>query len=184
MKRGIAWLFVLLSVAQSAPAQTTFHGSVARTGVYDSPGPKQLGGVKWAFKTDGPIIGSPAVSGGVVFIGSLDTNLYAVNQETGTQKWRFKTEGPIASSPAVANGTVYFSGNDGVFYALAADTGAVKWRFSTERGERRFEAKGIHGTRPRAQTVPDPFDIFTSSPAVFYNRVYFGSTDGFLYALR
>jgi outer membrane protein assembly factor BamB len=183
MKRLAAWLFVLLVALQTALAQTTFHGNAARTGVYTSSGPKQLGGVKWAFKTDGAIIASPAVADGVVFIGSLDTNLYAVDQETGTQKWKFKTEGPIASSVAVVDGTVYFSGNDGVFYALAAETGAVKWRFSTERGERRFEARGLHGTRPRAQTVPDPFDIFTSSPAVFGNRVYFGSGDGNVYAL-
>ncbi|HEY0375999.1 MAG TPA: hypothetical protein VGC87_03500 [Pyrinomonadaceae bacterium] len=38
MKRGMAWLFVLLSVAQGAPAQTTFHGNAARTGAYESGG--------------------------------------------------------------------------------------------------------------------------------------------------
>ncbi|HWS99880.1 MAG TPA: PQQ-binding-like beta-propeller repeat protein [Pyrinomonadaceae bacterium] len=183
MKRLTAGLCLLLISPQTAAAQETFHGSAARTGVYSSPGPKQLGGVKWAFKTDGAVVSSPAVSGGLVFVGSLDTNLYAVDQETGAQKWRFKTEGPVASSPAVADGTVYFGGNDGVFYALAADTGAVRWRFATERGERRFEAKGLHGTRPRAQTAPDPFDLFTSSPAVYGNRVYFGSGDGNVYAL-
>ena len=183
MKRHAPLLLVLLVALQSAPAQTTFHGNAARTGVYESPGPQQLNGVKWSFKTDGAVISSPAVANGTVFVGSLDTFLYAVDQEAGTQKWKFKTEGPISSSPAVANATVYFSGYDGVFYALAADTGAVKWRFSTERGERRFEARGIHGSRPSGQTIPDPFDIFTSSPAVFEKRVYFGSGDGNVYAL-
>ena len=41
----VAVLLLPLS-AQSALAQTTFHGNVARTGVYESPGPKQLNGVK------------------------------------------------------------------------------------------------------------------------------------------
>jgi len=175
----LAWIFVM----QSAAAQTTFHGNIARTGVYDSPGLKQFNGVKWAFKTDGPITGSPAIVAGVVFIGSLDNHLYAIDQQTGQAKWKFKTGGPIASSPAVADGWVYFSGNDGIFYALTADTGSVKWRFSTEGGERRFEAKGLHGAPPEWQTIPDPFDHFTSSPAVSNGRVYFGSGDGNVYAL-
>jgi outer membrane protein assembly factor BamB len=155
------YLVVLMASAPGLKAQTTFHGNNARTGHYDSPGPKQLKGVKWAFKTTGPITASPAIADGVVFIGSLDNHLYALSQQTGQQKWNFKTEGPIASSAAVANGLVYFSSNDGVFYALTADTGTVRWRFSTERGERRFEAKGLHGARPAAQTMPDPFDHFT-----------------------
>ena len=52
MKRA---LFLLFVVVQSGIAQTTFHG-IARTGVYESPGPKQLNGVKWTFKTDGPML--------------------------------------------------------------------------------------------------------------------------------
>lgn len=183
VKRLAASLCLLLVAFESAAAQTTFHGNAARTGAYDSAGPRQFGGVKWAFKAEGAITSSPAVAGGMLFFGSLDTHLYAIDQQTGEQRWRFKTDGPISSSPAVESGTVYFSGTDGLFYALAADTGAVRWRFATERGERRFEAKGIHGARPRGQTIPDPFDIFTSSPAVAAGRVYFGSGDGNVYAL-
>ena len=174
---------LLIVLIQSIAAQTTFHGNIAHTGVYDGPALKQLNGVKWAFKTEGPITASPAIADGVIYIGSLDSYLYAADQQTGQQKWKFKTEGPIASSPAVVNGIVYFSSNDGVFYALAADTGSVKWRFATERGERRFEAKGLHGTKPESQTIPDPYDHFTSSPAVFNGRIYFGSGDGNVYAL-
>jgi len=36
-----------LLLAASALGQTTFHGNVARTGVYESVGPAQLEGVKW-----------------------------------------------------------------------------------------------------------------------------------------
>jgi outer membrane protein assembly factor BamB len=173
-------LLVLLCI-QTVTAQTTFHGNVARTGVYESEGPKRPGSVKWAFKTEGPIVASPAVADGVVFIGSTDGTLYAVNQETGQQKWKFKTTRQIVCSPAVANGIVYFGGFDSVFYALAAETGEVKWRFIAEY-ERRFEAKGLHGYPSRAQTIPDSYDLFTSSPAVFNGRVYFGSGDGNVYA--
>ncbi len=182
MKRVLSLvLFPLLSV-QSALPQATFHGNMARTGVYDSPGPEQLKGVKWSFKTGGAIVGSPAVAGGVVFIGSTDGNLYAVDQETGKEKWKYTTPRQIDSSPAVVDGVVYFEGYDSTLYALTADTGAVKWTFATGY-ERRFEANFIHGYPPRPQTIPDSWDVFLSSPAVWNGKVYFGSGDGNVYAL-
>ncbi len=58
----------------------------------------------------------------------------------------------------------------------------MKWKFATE-GERRFEAKGLHGMQPKTQTIADPFDVFLSSPVVVEGAVYFGSGDGNLYAL-
>jgi eukaryotic-like serine/threonine-protein kinase len=178
-------LLIIVSLgvfARFAEAQVTFHGNLERTGVYDSAGPARLNEVKWAFKTEGPVIASPAVADGVVYVGSLDGFLYAVDQQTGAPKWKRRTGGPITSSPAVADGRVYFNCNDGNFYALKSDTGTVQWRFKTG-GERRFQAPGIHGTRPKGQMMPDPFDIFTSSPAVDQGRVYFGSGDGNVYAL-
>src|ERR1043166_9883634 len=99
--------FVLLLITvPTAMAQATFHGDAARTGVYPTAGPQHLTGTKWTFKTDGPIIGSPAIADGVVYIGSIDGNLYAVDQETGQQKWKFKTlaSRQVTSSQTIANG--------------------------------------------------------------------------------
>lgn len=182
MKKVLLYLPVIILFLQSVAGQTTFHGNLARTGVYETAGPKQFGGVKWTFKTNGPVFSSPAIAGGTVFVGSADNYLYAVDQRTGQQKWKFQTTGPVNSSPAVADETVYFTSFDGGFYAVEAATGTRKWRFSTEY-ERRFQAKGLHGFRPRTQIIPDTWDTFTSSPAVFNGRVYFGSGDGNIYAL-
>jgi outer membrane protein assembly factor BamB len=99
-------LCVFLPCAAPALAQSTFHGDVARTGVYASPGPRQFGGVKWAFKAAGPIVTSPAIADGVVYIGSMSGHLYAIDQETGKEKWNFKSRMPIASSPALGGGVV------------------------------------------------------------------------------
>jgi outer membrane protein assembly factor BamB len=182
MKRIALYFFMLLISVQATAAQTTFHGDTAHTGVYGSAGPKQLNAVKWAFKTGGPIISSPAISDGVVFFGSADNCIYAVDQNTGKEKWKQTTEGPVVSSPAVANGLVYISSYDGGFYALAADTGKLKWQFQMEY-EKRFEAKGLHGHKPKTQVIPDTWDFFMSSPVVSNGRVYFGSGDGNVYAL-
>ena len=182
MKRA-ALLAVFLTVCNStARAQATFHGNVARTGVYDSPGPVQLNGVKWTFKTGGPIVGSPAVAGGVVYIGSFDGNLYAVDQETGKERWKFETPRQVASTPTVADGVVFLRGYDAVLYAIDAETGKAKWRFTTEF-ERRFQANRLHGYPPGFQTIPDSWDLYLSSPAVANGKVYFGSGDGGVYAV-
>ena len=163
-------------------AQATFHGDAARTGVYAAPGPARFGGVAWAFKSGGPIVGSPAVADGVVYIASLDGHLYALDQETGKEKWNFKSRMGIASTPTVANGTLYFVSSAGALAALDIATGKPRWVFATEF-ERRFEAKNLHGLNSAAQTIPDAWDIFISSPAVVNGKVFFGSGDGNVYAV-
>jgi len=168
--------------AAPALAQATFHGDNARSGVYAGTGPRTLGGVKWTFKTSGPIVASPVVADGVVYIASLGTNLYAIDEETGKEKWNFKSRMGIASTPAVADGILYFVSSAGSLAALDIADGKPKWVFPTEY-ERRFEAKNLHGYPPAAQTIPDAWDVFTSSPAVFSGKVYFGSGDGNVYAL-
>jgi outer membrane protein assembly factor BamB len=122
------------------------------------------------------------ISGKALYFGGDDGNVYAVDSETGRQMWKTKTRGPVPATPAVVNGTLYVGSYDGNFYALNADTGALKWKFATG-GERRFEAKGLHGMQPKTQTIADPFDIFLSSPVVVGGAVYFGSGDGNVYAL-
>src|SRR5207245_9916996 len=84
--------------------------------------------------------------------------------------------------PAVDNGTVFGGRYGGKVCARDAQSGAVKWKFATE-GERRFEAKGLHGWQPKNQTFADAFDVFLSSPAVVDGAVYVGSGDGNLYSL-
>lgn len=177
-------LALLLVAAAGVPvaAQSTFHGDVARTGVYPSPGPSRFGGLKWTFKTGGPIVASPVIADGVVYVASLDGHLHALDAETGKEKWKFKSRLPIASTPAVTNGTLYFVSSTGALAALDVATGQPKWVFAAEY-ERRFEAKNLHGYPSAAQTIPDGWDVFTSSPAVAGNRVYFGSGDGGVYAV-
>jgi eukaryotic-like serine/threonine-protein kinase len=176
-----AVLGTIALTCQLAVAQTTFHGNVARTGVYDSAGPKQFGGIKWTFKTGGPIVASPVMADGVVYIPSMDSYLYAIDQETGKEKWKYKSRMPIASSPAVAGGLLYFVSSSGGLAALEISTGKVKWVLPTEY-ERKFEAKNLHGYPSAAQTIPDAWDIFTSSPAVANGKVFFGAGDGNIYA--
>jgi len=159
-----------------------FRGDLAHTGVYTSAGVPKLTGVQWKFHTDGAVISSPAVVKGIVYFGSTDSNLYAVDAATGALKWKFATGSWVVSSPAVVGGIVYFGSYDSNYYALDAATGQQKWKFQTG-GERRYIGKHLHHLEPAAEPMPDPWDLFLSSPSVWNGAVYFGSSDGNVYAL-
>ena len=95
-----------------------FRGNLARTGVYPGSGPKALTRLIWKFRTESGVFSSPAVADGVVYFGSQDGHLYAVDIATGQERWRFRTESLVFSSPAVADGVVYFGSRDGHLYAV------------------------------------------------------------------
>jgi eukaryotic-like serine/threonine-protein kinase len=177
---GFAMAAVLASGV--AAAQATFRGSAAHAGTYRDDGPRQFHRVKWKFPTGDRIVSSPVLADGVIYFGSDDGNVYAVDAADGHQLWKRRTGGPVAATPALAGGMLYVGSYDGKFYALDAHTGAPRWKFATE-GERRFEAKGLHGLQPKNQTIADPFDVYLSSPVLGAGAVYFGSGDGHVYAL-
>ena len=173
---------LVLSGAGLCSAQSMFRGDVTHSGVYAGAGPRHLKGLKWRFATGDRVVSSPVWNDGLLFFGSDDGNVYAVDAATGIQIWKYASGGPVPSTPAVAGGLVYVGSYDGKLHALNARTGRPVWKFSTS-GERRFEAKGLHGIQPRSQTIADPYDVFLSSPVVVQGIVCFGSGDGNVYAL-
>ncbi|GAA0884702.1 hypothetical protein GCM10009120_33000 [Sphingobacterium siyangense subsp. cladoniae] len=122
--------------------------------------------LKWKFKTKGRLFSSPVVWKDIVFVGSCDSNLYALNKTSGNILWKYKTTGEIRSTVAIDGGTVYFLSTDGYLYALDVQTGRKLWQFSTD-GEKSY----------------DVWDYFLSSIAVADGVVYFGSGDHHIYAV-
>lgn len=173
---------VCLCAAGEDTTAAMFRGGPSHSGVYAASGGPRALTPKWKFHTDGRIIGSATVADGKVFFGSFDQNLYAVDEQTGALKWKYETDGVITSTPAVANGILYFGSYDGGFYALDSATGKLRWKWKTA-GERRFAARHIHGFNPEAEILPDYWDFYLSSPAIWQGKVYFGSGDGNVYAL-
>lgn len=135
-----------------------FRHNLNRSGTSDPDGSPAQGTVAWVFPTGGPIYSSPAVSNGIVYIGSQDKKLYALDADTGATVWEYETGSWVDSSPAIVNGVVYFGSNDGRLHALDAGNGEKLWDFNTRRP-------------------------VTSSPAVADDIVYFGSDDYYIYAL-
>ena len=74
----------------------------------------------WNYTTGGNIESSPAVVHGIVYIGSFDGNVYALNAANGFKLWNYTTGKHDASSPAVVNGLVYIGTVNGHVYALGS----------------------------------------------------------------
>ena len=84
---------------------------------------RSTGDLLWTYPST-PNSSSPAVANGVVYIGSLDDNVYALNASTGAELWSYATGLPIVcASPAVANGVVYVGSLDGRVYAFGLPRG-------------------------------------------------------------
>jgi outer membrane protein assembly factor BamB len=148
------------------------------------------GKLKWKFKTDGErrfaaknlhgaepaaelmpdvfdfFLSSPALANGVVYFGSGDTNVYALDASAGTLKWKFKTGDVVHASPALSGNTLFIGSWDSYLYALDAATGREKWRFKTGEDPQTHNQQGIQ-----------------SSAAVADGIVYFGCRDSKFYAV-
>jgi outer membrane protein assembly factor BamB len=154
---------------------------------------------QWAFPTSDRIVSSPDVVNGVLYFGSDDDNVYAVNASTGAALWTFDTGAEIDSSPAVANGVVYIGSENGTVFALNAATGLSEWTFATG-GDNSLETvvNGVvYVSTGSADAVialkaTDGTELWSylasgyvySSPAVVNGVVYVGSGDDGLYALN
>lgn len=112
---------------------------------------------EWSNAIDGCTLTSQGTqSNGVLYVGSNDGYLYALNINDGSILWRAKTG--VLSTPAIANGVVYIGSKDRYVYAFSSSDGTQRWRYKTNGA------------------------IF-SSPTVANGVVYIGSTDGTLYTL-
>jgi outer membrane protein assembly factor BamB len=90
--------------------------------------------VGWAFVTGGSIESSPVVSGGRVFVGSIDGRVYGVSLESGEFLWSYSIGSEIRVAPSVAYHKVFVSARDGKVYAFGEDDGQFKWSYSATGG--------------------------------------------------
>ncbi len=78
---------------------------------------------KWTFRCEDEVRSSPRVADGVLYIGSYDHNLYALDAERGTFIWKFPTQAGIASTPVIYQNQAMIGSDDGHLYAISCRTG-------------------------------------------------------------
>ena len=118
------------------------------------------GKTNWTFNTGMRIVGSPAVSEGVVVFGSANYNIYGLDAKTGKELWHISTNQAVMGAATIENGIAYIGGGDGRMFAIDIHTGKIKWSFD--------ELKNYVLTRP----------------LVYNQKLYFGTWDTHFYALN
>ena len=63
---------------------------------------------------------TPAVAGGLVFVGDSGRRVHCVDAETGRPYWTHEVNGEVWASPLVADGKVYFATRSGELLVFKA----------------------------------------------------------------
>lgn len=119
---------------------------------------------KWTFQTGGMIQAPPTYHEGIVYAGSEDGKVYAIDDADGSLVWSYATGDEVLSSPAIYDrlaplpDLVLIGSHDNKLHALSADTGTVEWTYETGGS-------------------------VISNPLVDNGVVYFGSGDLYIYAV-
>ena len=117
------------------------------------------GETKWRQKAKRALTSSPLLHQGVLYVGSMDGQVYAFNAQDGWPVWRFRANKPVVSSAAVDGNLLFIGSVDNSLYAIDIRSGNKAWSFETG-GQ------------------------VTSSAAVNKGVVYVGSVDGYVYAVE
>jgi serine/threonine protein kinase len=119
-----------------------------------------LGGkIKWRLKAKRGITSSPVYSDGVIFAGSVDTLLYALEAKSGYILWRFRMSRATISTPCIADNYVFTGSVDNSIYCIDIHSAKEIWHFQTD-------------------------NQVTGSPITYKDALYCGSVDGALYCLE
>ncbi len=187
----------LTSISQTGEWAMINHDP-SHSGSVDTVSAPPQGTTAVLLSTSDEIHSSPAVANGIIYIGSRDYHLYAIDSTSGAVLWKFQAGSYIDNSPIVADNVVYFGSNDGKLYALNAVTGKKLWEFSTRYairssvavadGKVYFGADDYNVYALNAATGKQIWNSTTgnqieSSPVVANGIVYIGSADEYLYAL-
>ena len=91
-----------------------------------------LGNERWRFKTNGFVYSTPVVEEDVVYFGSFDGNVYAVNRRNGNTLWVKNIEKSVTSSIALHAGFLYLAAKD-MIYCINRTNGTVKWSYTLDQ---------------------------------------------------
>ena len=161
--------------ASSTESWTTFMNNYQRTGTSSNTGPetnatvwKWYQGLSTITSTRDPtesVALTPAVVNGVVYVGTDNNSVVALNEFTGAIIWESYTGDYVRTPPTVADGKVFVGSWDGYMYALDATNGKLIWK---------------HGPIDLNEGLSS--GLWTMSPIVTQGLVVFGAQQ--IYALN
>jgi outer membrane protein assembly factor BamB len=161
------------------------------------------GKLKWKYQiSGGPVMGTPAVTGGKTFAAGCDSVLHVLDAATGVESAHAEVGGQVGASAAAKGDVVYLGTMTNQVVAVDLKKGEVAWTFESDKGRQPFFASAavtdalvVTGSRDKRVYALDrakgteAWSFATggkvdSSPVVAGHRVYVGSLDGHLYVLE
>lgn len=124
--------------------------------------------INWQFESGAAFYASPVVQNEIIYIGSLDSNFYAIDANNGNELWKYSLPTQVRSTAIVVNNKVVFESAN-VLYALSL-TGELLW-------ETKLYPEPINNEM-------DPWDFRHSSPVLHNNVIYIGTVEGFVLGLN
>jgi len=164
----------------------------ALTGKTKWPAPFQAKQAVWAAPLPDP-------DTNLVYVGSLDHNLYALDLATGALKWQKSLGAAIAASPVLSDGVLYVGTFGSQVLALSAADGSQIWAVPTaswvwgtpvvyEDGLYFADVAGnvyaVYASTGKSRWSAKPGDALRAAPAVTAEAVVVGDRTGKIYGLN
>ena len=160
-------------MARAASDACQFRNGPAHLGQQPGPAPAGIDDMAWKTALGAPIIASPTLCDGVIYVGARDGGFHAVDSATGKDRWRFAADAPVTASAAVAGGLVYLQSDAGTVYAVRVADGRLAWKRTT----------GPDLPFMNYKPGVDFWDYWASSPLYADGVIYIGGGDGVVRAL-
>jgi len=147
----------------------TYGADNARTRAVTAPGVRPPFRKLWTFYGRHLLELPPVAGYGLLYDESFDGRIHAIDPATGKEKWRYFARRCGWASPALGEGLLFatFIGGPGIGSACAKLDGGSIIAFDARTGKIRW-ARNVGQTE--------------SSPLYAHGIVYFGSTNGYVYA--
>lgn len=113
----------------------------------------------WEFKCEDEIRGSANYQNGIIFIGSYDHNVYALDSSSGDFIWKYAANGGVVSKPAIHENKLFFGSVDQYVHTISIRNGKRVWIQSTD-------------------------GAIYSSPAIAEGHLFIGSDDEYLHVIN
>jgi eukaryotic-like serine/threonine-protein kinase len=161
----------------------------------------KTGELRWKYYNNGSwVIVTPAIHNDTLYFSTSDTHkMIALNAANGKELYTTSCKTFGFSSPALTEGKVYLGNFGGSMIAYDNRNGNILWEFKTtdamadkdsilsatgEFNTGKIFIENSYSGMLKAMNILYSLGSVLSSPAVYNGTVYFGSTDGYVYALH